>query len=106
MKNKIPYAIIAILITIMIGIVIMVKNNIYPETAMITNIDAENNLITVTCGNGNMFSFYSESEDWICGDLCSLIMYNNRTVIVDDDKVIKSKYSGYLELFEVIAETN
>lgn len=72
---------------------------------MITEIDTENNLITVTCGNGNMFSFYDTNEDWCCGDLCSLIMYDNGTEIVYDDKVISVRYGGFIELFEEIEGT-
>lgn len=101
-KNGILYAIISILTTIIIISGIMITNNFYSRVAMVTEIDEENNLITVTCGNSNMFGFYDTDEDWCVGDLCSLIMYDNCTEVVYDDKVVYSRYEGYLELFEFI----
>lgn len=99
MKNKMLYVVIIILIaTIIVGIA--ESNNFNSVVAMVTEINEESNLITVTCSNGNMFSFYNEKEDWCCGDLCSLIMYNKGTDIVYDDAVVDVKYGGFVELFE------
>lgn len=103
-KNKILYAIITILL-ILIIIIICIANNFHSRVAIITEIDKGNNFITVTCGNGNTFSFYDADEDWACGDLCSLIIYDNGTEDVYDDKVVCSRYGGYIELFEEIEET-
>ena len=104
-KNKSLYGIIIILTTIIIVMSVVVTNNFYSRVAMITEIDEENNLITVTCGNGNIFSFYDTDEDWYVGDLCSLIMFDSGTEIVYDDKVVCSRYGGYLRLFEGIKRT-
>ena len=72
---------------------------------MITDINAESGLITATCANGNMFSFYDTEETWICGDLCSLIMYDRGTPSVLDDVVVKARYGGFVELFEEIEKS-
>ena len=103
-KDKILYIIIIILMAMMITIAI-VSNNFYSQVAMITEVDEESNFVTATCSNGNMFSFYDTSEDWVCGDLCSMIMYDSGTKIVYDDKVISARYGGFTRLFEEIEAT-
>lgn len=104
-KNKILSIVIFALVTIIVVLGIMITNNFHSRVAMITEIDKENNLIIATCGNGNMFGFYATNEDWDCGDLCSLIMYDNGTETVYDDKVVSVRYGGFIELFEEIEET-
>lgn len=105
-KNKILCAIIiALAATTVITATIIAINNFHSRVAMVTEINSDNNIITVTCGNGNMFSFYGECEDWMCGDLCSLIMYDNGTENVYDDKIVNVRYGGYIGLFEEIEET-
>ena len=101
-NNKILYAIIIILTTIIIISGVIITNNFYSCAGIITEIDEENNLITVTCSNGNMFGFYDTDGDWFCGDFCSLIMYDSGTESVCDDKIVCSKYEGYMESFEEI----
>ena len=104
-KNKI-LSVIAIVLAMIIAVMFIVTiNNFHSRVAMITEIDEENNIITVTCGNGNMFSFYNTDGDWMLGDLCSLIMYDNGTEIVHDDKVVSVRYGGYIELFEEIEDS-
>lgn len=66
----------------------------YPETAMVTQVNED--LITVVCQNGNVFQFKEDTEEWIAGDICSMIMDNNRTISVYDDKVVSTRYSGYV----------
>ena len=104
--NKAVYIIMVVLALTIIAIVIVTQNNFHSRVAMITEIDEENNLITVTCGNGNVFSFYdADNEDWICGDLCSLIMYDNFTDSVCDDVIVSARYGGFVRLFEDIEKT-
>ena len=105
-NNKIMYAVIIALVIIIISIMsIRFTDYFYSRVAMITEINTENNLITATCVNGNMYSFYDTSNDWFCGDFCSLIMFDNFTENIYDDKVISARYGGYVELFEEIAES-
>ena len=49
-----------------------------------------------------MFGFYDTDGDWLYGDFCSLIMYDSGTEIVHDDKIVYSRYEGYMESFEEI----
>ena len=95
---------IVIITSFIIALIIMatyMSNNFHARTAMITEINEENNIITMTCGNGNMFEVSMEIEDFMVGDLCSMIMYDYGTEYVDDDKVVSVWYEGYLGLFEL-----
>ncbi len=70
------------------------NQSFYPETAMVTQVNED--LITVICQNGNIFKFKDNTEEWIKGDICSMIMDNKGTVSVYDDKVVSARYSGYV----------
>ena len=70
------------------------NQSFYPETGMVTN--ANENLITVVCQNGNTFKFKDDIDEWIAGDVCSMIMDNNKTVSVYDDRIVSVRYSGYV----------
>lgn len=76
----------------------MIKH-LYPEVAMVIAINEETDCITVECANGNRFEFYNDKEDWMIGDLCGMIMHDQYTEIVYNDKIIKTEYAGYTDLF-------
>lgn len=103
LKNVLKIILVTV-ITITISL-LFVTNHLHSRVAMVTEINETENLITVTCANGNMFEFTDEEEDWMCGDLCSLIMYDKGTEIVGDDIIVSTRYGGYLELFETMEET-
>lgn len=104
-KNKILSLVVIILVMIIVIMFVVAINNFHSRVAMVTEINEIDGLITATCGNGNMFSFYSTNDDWHCGDLCGLIMFDSGTDIVYDDIVVKARYEGYVELFEEIENT-
>ena len=76
-------------------------NGYYPLTGIVTeveSIDSETDLITITCANGNMFSWYSDVSDcWELNDIASCIMYTNDTKRVYDDEVVLAHYAGGLK---------
>lgn len=77
-------------------------NGLYPLTGIITEIEYEVepgvDLLTMTCANGNMFSWYEESTDcWELNDLASCLMDSNGTKYVYDDEVILAHYAGSLD---------
>lgn len=74
--------------------------HIYPETAVLTSINSAAEEITVTCANGNRFAVRTASEDWCIGDLCSLLVYDNNTETVEDDKILQIRYSGTPSMFQ------
>lgn len=69
--------------------------DIYPETAIITETNQEADIVTVQTFNGNLFQFYG-IEDYQAGDIVSMIMDSNKTEAVNDDIILSVKYSGYI----------
>lgn len=69
--------------------------DIYPETAIITETNQEADLVTVQTLNGNLFQFEG-IEDYQTGDIVSMIMDSNKTEVVTDDIILSVKYSGYI----------
>ena len=78
--------------------------HLYPETAIVIDIDETEDIVTVECANGNRFSFFG-IEDYMHGDLVALTMYDNGTSIVYDDKIVDDEYAGYADLFLEIENT-
>ena len=66
----------------------------YPLTSLVTEVNGD--LITVTCQNGNIFQFEDDREDWVKGDICSMIMTDCGTKNVNDDIVVDVRCSGYV----------
>ena len=84
------------------------KNGYYPLTGIVTEInyevEPEVDEVTITCANGNRFSWYADSSDcWELHDLASCIMYANGTKRVYDDEVVLAQYAGGLKHFEQYA---
>ena len=71
------------------------NGRLYPETAIVREVDYKADEVTVECFNGNLFVFKG-TEDWAEGDICSMLMYDNGTPIVYDDEILSVKYSGYV----------
>lgn len=79
-------------------------DNLYPLTGIITEIEydvePEVDLVTITCSNGNMFSWYADAGDYEVNDLASCIMDSKGTKYVYDDEVLLAHYAGGLKHFE------
>lgn len=82
-------------------------DNLYPLTGIVTEIEydvePEVDLVTITCSNGNMFSWYADAEDYEINDLASCIMDSKGTKYVTDDEVLLAHYAGGLKHFEQYA---
>ena len=75
---------------------------IYPQTSIITNCDAQKDLVTMDTGTGILYQFYGV-EDYSEGDLISCIMFDNFTPDdVRDDVILSVRYAGYTEMFDKI----
>lgn len=70
--------------------------NEYPETFVVTEVNQKENYILLETFSGNVFR-WNNSEDWMTGDIASAIMDSNGTEEVEDDRIIKLQYSGYME---------
>ena len=85
------------------------SSHLYPLTGIVTHIEyeaiPEQDLVIITCANGNEFSFYAPvGDDWEVEDLASCIMDSKGTPLVYDDEVIVAKYAGGAEQFEQVLE--
>ena len=73
-------------------------NGLYPLTGIVTEIEydvePEVDLVTITCSNGNMFSWYADAGDYEINDLASCIMDSKGTKYVYDDEVLLAHYAG------------
>lgn len=82
-------------------------DNLYPLTGIVTDIQSGENpevdLVTITCSNGNMFSWYADAGDYEINDLASCIMDSKGTKYVTDDEVLLAHYAGGLKHFEQYA---
>ena len=83
-------------------------DNLYPLTGIVTEIEydvePEVDLVTTTCSNGNMFSWYADAGDYEINDLASCIMDSKGTKYVTDDEVLLAHYAGGLKHFEQYAK--
>lgn len=73
------------------------ENHYYPTTMIITRLDHDNDIIIMEDFNGHVW-MYDGIEDNLIGDIMSCIMYNNKTESIYDDKIVKMKYTGYVEI--------
>lgn len=83
-------------------------DNLYPLTGIVTDIQSGENpevdLVTTTCSNGNMFSWYADTGNYEINDLASCIMDSKGTKYVDDDEVLLAHYAGGLKHLEQYAK--
>lgn len=82
-------------------------NGLYPLTGIVTEIEydvePEVDLVTITCSNGNLFSWYADTGDYEINDLASCIMDSKGTKYVTDDEVLLAHYAGGLKHLEQYA---
>lgn len=85
-----------ILSSYLISLLLMGNPNavVYPQTAVVTEVSMEENLVEVTTPNGKSFVF-EEAEDWMIGDNVNMIMSDNGTFEDSTDDIILSvRYTG------------
>lgn len=73
---------------------------IYPATMVITSVDYETDTVSATTATGFIFEFYG-TEDWYVGDLAGMIMDDNGTPEIMDDKILQVRYVGTTEEFDL-----
>lgn len=86
---------ITLLLSLMTSGQLKANGRLYPETAIVREVDCKADEVTVECFNGNLFVFKG-TDDWDTNDICSMLMYDNGTPIVYDDEILSVKYSGYV----------
>lgn len=107
-KNNKPYTITNYIlgalcvIALIVGFIIgnsAINNNIYPDTAIVYNVDCYTDTVTVIDCNGSLWQFKG-SSDWEVGDVVSMIKNNNGTEEIKDDTIIKERYSGSADMLK------
>lgn len=72
---------------------------LYPQTAIVISTDESRNLLTLMTGAGHVFIYETPIEDWLPGDICSMIMDTKGTEDVRDDEIRSIRYSGRPEAY-------
>ena len=75
------------------------ENHIYSLTTVVVDVDYENNRVYCKDFNGEVWCF-NGCEDWIEGDIASMVMFDNGSKIIYDDEIISIKYCGWFEGWE------
>lgn len=71
----------------------------YPMTTVVTDVNYDTDEVTCTDFNGNKWAF-TGCEDWLEGDICSMIMCDNGTETIYDDIIISERYDGWFDGWE------
>ena len=70
-------------------------SHLYPKATVVSHLDDENDTVYIKDFDGYEWTFYGV-EDWEVGDLCSVIMDDMGTREIFDDKIICTRYDGYI----------
>lgn len=89
----------AVALGVTVGACTMIAPTYYPTTTVVTEVTTEN--VKVKTFSGIVYSMPNEGEDWIEGDLASLIMKESgRPNDITDDTIIVARYSGWIDDWE------
>lgn len=75
-----------------------VEEKEYPMTTQVVCVDYENDIVVCQDFNGNLWEF-SGCEDWMYGDIASMIMNDKGTPTIYDDEIVSVRYDGYFDGF-------
>lgn len=72
------------------------EHKLYPMTAMVFELDEENDLVIIEDFNGNLWDFEG-IEEWMIGNICSVIMDDIGTETIFDDEIVSVRYDGWID---------
>ena len=102
LKEKAAIFVIGLILSVITGAIatsIPKPKNLYPQTAIVVSTNESQNLLTLMTGTGHVFTYETPIEDWLPGDICSMIMNSMGTKDVRDDEIRKIRYSGRPEAY-------
>lgn len=70
--------------------------DIYAQTTVVVEVNYDEDVVYCQDFNGNVWTFEG-CEDWIEGDIASMVMYNSGTEIIYDDEILSVWYSGWFD---------
>lgn len=95
MKKMVVAGLIGMLVTAT-GCIGLLKTQVYPRSGVVTGVVGDE--ITVTDFSGRTYTFTDANEDWLTGDICSMVMWKNFTQnTVYDDTVLQARYDGWVD---------
>lgn len=71
----------------------------YPMTTVVVDVCEPNDTVTCRDFNGNLWQFHGV-EDWVVGDVASLLMDDAGTPMIKDDIVLDARYDGWFAGWE------
>ena len=72
------------------------ENHIYSLTTIVEYVDYDHNKVYCKDFNGEVWCF-NGCEDWIKGDIASMVMFDNGSKIIYDDEIISVRYDGWFD---------
>lgn len=74
------------------------KEKEYPLTAVVVELNTENDIVVCEDYAGNTWEFFGV-EDWIEGDIASMIVNDKGTTKIKDDEIVLVRYGGWIGSF-------
>lgn len=72
------------------------RANLYPKSGTVIYVDKDGDVILIEDLAGHRW-IYGGAEDWLEGDMVSMIMNSNGTEKIKDDEIVVVKYEGWRE---------
>lgn len=72
--------------------------NLYALTTQVVQVDYENDVVVCQDFNGDLWEFEG-CEDWLYGDIASMVMNDKGTPVKYDDEIVSVRYGGWLDGF-------
>ena len=69
----------------------------YPRLSVV--VDVCENVVICEDREGNQWSFFSDENEWIYGDICNLLMWN-LSMDVTEHEVVEVYFEGYTDNIE------
>lgn len=86
---------LVIMLVIILANVSVNGSSEYSLSTIVTEVDKANDIVVCQDFNGNLWEFEG-TEDWLVGDICSMMMSDNGTETIYDDIIIDVRYDGYI----------
>lgn len=96
-QEKVWVLIIAILLACVVFTICAIKSaesNYYALTAIIINVDYENDMVCAQDYNGNVWTFEG-AADWMKDDCVSMVINDRGTDKIFDDRVVSVRYNSW-----------
>lgn len=84
---------IALLVIVALSVTSCDVQHAYPAVSIVNEIDNDTDLVFCTDYNGNIWCF-AGVEDWFYGDVVAMLVNDNGTEEIFDDKVVSVRYAG------------